>query len=80
MSWLSAAKMVWPQSLGATVRSRRRPRKISWTQRGDERGVFAIVIERVAAGDAFNDKPRSLIEGVAHARFLVAVYPTVSLG
>ena len=42
--------------------------------------VFAIVIERVAAGDALYDEPGGFIEAGGNPRPLIAVDSTVGLG
>ena len=48
--------------------------------KGDECGVLAIMIERIAAGDALDDQPRGFVPGVGHARLLVAIDSVVGLG
>src|SRR5215472_18653669 len=44
---------------------------------GNQRGVLAIVIERVAIGDAFHDQARGFVESGGHLWHLVAIDPAV---
>jgi len=48
--------------------------------KGDQGRVFAIVIKRIAAGDALDDQPGGFVQGVGHARFLVAIGSAVGFG
>src|SRR5215471_2939540 len=45
----------------------------------DQRCVFTVVIERIAAGDAFNDEPGGFVQRVGNTRLLLAIDPKVSL-
>ena len=47
---------------------------------GDKGGVLAIVIKRVAAGDALDDEPGRFVKGAGNARFLVAENSPIGLG
>src|SRR6516162_10814085 len=47
--------------------------------KGDHRRVFAIVIERVAAGDALDDKPGRLVQAVGNVRLSAAIDSAVGL-
>jgi len=42
--------------------------------------MFAIVIERIAAGDALDDEPGGLVEARGYVRLLVAIDAAVGLG
>src|SRR5438067_19014 len=48
--------------------------------KGNEGRVFAIVIQRITAADALYYQPGGFVEGVGHARLLVAIDSTVRLG
>ena len=42
--------------------------------------VFAIVIERIAVGDALDDEPGGFVEASGNLRLLIAIDSTVGLG
>src|SRR5208282_4788187 len=46
----------------------------------NQRRVLAIVIERIAAGDALDDEPGGFVQTGANVRLLVAIDPAVGLG
>ena len=48
--------------------------------KGDHGRVFAIVIKRVAAGDALDDEPGGLVQAVGNVRLSAAKDPAVGLG
>ena len=48
--------------------------------KGDQGCVFAIVIERIAAGDALDDEPGGFVEAGGNLRLLVAIDSAVGLG
>jgi hypothetical protein len=52
---------------------------MSWTQRVTS-AVFAIVIERIAAGNALDDEPGGLVQAGGNVRLLVAIDTAVGLG
>jgi hypothetical protein len=47
--------------------------------KGDQGRVLAVVIERVAAGDALDDESAGLVEAVGNVRFSAAIDPAVGL-
>ena len=42
--------------------------------------VFAIVIERIAIGDAFDDEPSGFVEASGNLRLLITINSAVGLG
>src|SRR6266478_756131 len=48
--------------------------------KGDQGRVFAIVVERVAAGDALDDEPGGLVQASGNVRLPVAIDSAVGLG
>src|SRR5262245_10020404 len=47
--------------------------------KSDERRMFAIVIERVAAGDALDDEPSGFVKAGGDVRLLVTINPAIRL-
>jgi hypothetical protein len=48
--------------------------------KGDEGRVFAIMIERIAAGDALDDEPGGFVQHMANVRLTLAIDSAVRLG
>src|SRR5262249_51003864 len=48
--------------------------------KGNQRSVLAIVIERVAVGDAFHDEAGGFVESGGHLWLLIAIDSPVGLG
>src|SRR6185312_4668845 len=48
--------------------------------KGDQSRVFAVMIERVAAGNALYDEPGGLVQSGRNARLLIAIDPAVGAG
>jgi len=46
----------------------------------DERRMLAIVVERIAAGNAFDHEPGALVEAGSDVRLLAAINSAVGLG
>ena len=48
--------------------------------KGDQGRVLAIVIERIAAGDALDDEPGGFVQGVGNVRLSLTINSAVGLG
>ena len=47
--------------------------------KGDQYRVLAVVIKRIAAGDALDDQPGRFVQGVGDTRLLIAIDPAIGL-